>query len=197
MAMGYGSKNGYGSLRGWSERMERRNKWSQLFKRVWMWTGGYGSGVWNACASGVCIGTLHFELQPYDTEHQIPRPVLWLLLFFECLWQFPLPARGQTCKFPVRRNGNWVIQLKKLYNNCIFRCVKANSRFNMIPTLVLAQWFRLAQSRNFLSTPCSLLLVTWVPPQNSILVCIPHGVVLSVRRSSIFGPTLTTRTGSG
>ena len=89
------------------------------------------------------------------------------------------------------------IQLKKLYNNCIFRCVKANSRFNMIPTLELAQWFRLAQSRNFLSTPCSLLLVTWVPPQNSILFCIPHGVVLSVRRSSIFGPTLTTRTGSG
>jgi len=37
-----------------------------LFTRAWIWMDrGYGSGVWIACASGVWIGTLHFELQPH------------------------------------------------------------------------------------------------------------------------------------
>eukprot|EP00435_Cladocopium_sp_Y103_P016589 s568_g4.t1 len=30
-----------------------------------VWDMGYGPGVWIACGSGVWIGTLHFELQPY------------------------------------------------------------------------------------------------------------------------------------
>ena len=67
---GYGSKkNGmdrYAATR-WSGRMERRSytgdlKWIQSLQKGMDLD---GSGVWIACASGVWIGTLHFELQQH------------------------------------------------------------------------------------------------------------------------------------
>ena len=64
----YGSKNGYGLLRGDPNvlnegvRQMISNEFLSLQKGM---DRGYGPCVWIASMSGVWIGTAHFELQPY------------------------------------------------------------------------------------------------------------------------------------
>jgi hypothetical protein len=76
VCFGYGSKNGYGSIRYdpdvWNEGVQ------QMISNDSISSKGYGSWVWITCASWVWIGTLHFELQPFLLNTLFGQPFLKL-----------------------------------------------------------------------------------------------------------------------